>query len=181
MLKINHFAIIAFIFLSACQTNRARVDYDVQTDFSLFDSYSWKIPASAPNSQNPLLDERAKQAVTQQLKDAGFIETTTNPDLLVRTDIQSTISSESSNKRGGIGLGGGSGGLGMGISLGIPLGKSKTIRDVSIIVDFLEPQTETLKWRGNNTIKISDESPEEITKLINQSVADIFKKYPPKK
>jgi hypothetical protein len=67
----------------------------------------------------------------------------------------------------------------VGLSMSFPLGKDKVVQETQIMVDLLNMETEKLKWRGSKELKISAETPEEITALINSAVKEIFGFYPP--
>ncbi len=99
--------------------------------------------------------------------------------MLVRYYIGSHTRSQESKSRGGIGIGSAGGSTAVGLSLSFPLGKDKVVKRAQIIVDFLDPETRKLQWRGTNLIGITDESPEAITTMVNEAVMAILERYPP--
>lgn len=174
--------IALLLILSACQSSNVIVDYDTDADFSNLRYYRWLEERSgAEESFDPLIAERAKSAVQAQLQQAGFDPATdTNPaNVLVRYYVATYTRSQQSNTQGSIGFGSSGKNTALGISLSFPLGGDKIIKDAQIIVDLLSADDQLLKWRGTNTFQISDESPEQITHMIEAVVAEIFSHYPP--
>jgi hypothetical protein len=53
------------------------------------------------------------------------------------------------------------------------------VKEANLVIDLVDPTDKKLKWRGSKIIKISEESPEEITAVIDAAVAEIFGFYPP--
>jgi hypothetical protein len=51
-------------------------------------------------------------------------------------------------------------------------------RDGTLVVDFADPQTKMITWRGVATDTLSDESQKNIQKL-QKAVDKMFQKYPP--
>ena len=78
-----------------------------------------------------------------------------------------------------IGFGSGGNNSAIGVGLSLPIGGDTIINETRIVIDMIGVGDNTLKWRGSNTIKISDQSAEEITSLMNDAVAEIFSHYPP--
>jgi hypothetical protein len=176
------FLLLAIPLLSGCQSNHVAVDYDTKMDFADWHYYRW---AEQDNHNNPysdpLLNERTKSAIELQLLKASLTRALEKrpPDVLVRYFVSSEIRNEESKSRGAIGFGGGNHGSSLGISLSIPLGKSTVVKDAQIIIHLLESTNKELKWRGSKQFEIRDETPAEITSMINLIVADIFNHYPP--
>lgn len=165
-----------------CQSNKAIIDYDTDIDFSNYHYYQLLEELSGATEEvNPLLVERTKTALQAHLIKASFAPATATQaaDILVRYYISSQTQSKESNARSSIGLGGGSGGAAMGVSLSFPLGGNKVVKDTQIIVDLVDPEDKKVKWRGTKNFKLSDESPEQVTKIVNATIAEILSFYPP--
>ena len=175
-------ASLTILLLSACQSSSVIVDYDTETDFSHFRYYDWLTEdSSAEKDFDPLIAQRSKNAITTELRNAGFVPAseTHAADLLVRYYVATHTSSQQSKSSGSIGMGSAGGNKAMGLSLSFPLGGSSTMKEAKIIIDFINPSDKKLKWRGADLFKISEESPEEITAVIDEVVAEIFSFYPP--
>lgn len=171
------------ITLAACQSSTVTVDYDTQADFSNTKRYDWAEKNSGVEEGfDPLLAQRVKTAVERNLAAASLSPAVgSKPDVLVRYYVGSHTEEQESKSRGSIGFGSGGGNVGVGIGLSFPLGGSKVVKQAQIMVDMLNPDSGKLVWRGTNRIKISDETPEQVTTKVNQAIAEIFKQYPPKK
>ena len=175
-------ASLTVLLLSACQSSNVIIDYDTEADFGHYRYYDWLTEGSgAEQDFDPLISQRSKNAIEAELKNAGFSPASEihKADVLVRYYVATDTRSQKSNSSGSIGFGSGGGGTAMGLSLSFPLGGNTVVKDAQLIVDLISPDNQKLKWRGTNQLKISDESPEEITVLIDAVVAEIFSFYPP--
>lgn len=173
---------IALMSLMACQSSKVTIDYDTRADFTALHSYSWLEQTSGTEEGiDPLMAQRVKGAVTRQLQVVGLSTAASgeDADVLVRYYVGSHTQLEEPKSRGSIGIGGGGGHTVMGISLSFPLGGSVAVREVDILVDLLSPETRKLIWRGTYRLQLADESPDEITGMVNSAVAEIFSRYPP--
>lgn len=170
------------LLLCACQSNKAVVDYDTETDFSRIRYFDWlKQGSGAEQGFEPLVAERTRSAVHRELARNGLLQSSTNnePDILVRYYVATFTRDQPSNTSGSIGIGGGSHSSIIGVALSFPLGGNKLVKEAQIMVDLVSPVDNKLKWRGSHRIKISDQTPQQITALINAAVAEIFSHYPP--
>lgn len=159
------------------------VDYDTDTDFSKFHYYDWH-GGSETDSQlsiDPLMLQRTKGAVEKALL-ASFL----NPviegkpaDILIRLNVSSHAYNQESSSRASIGFGSGGRRSAMGIGLSLPLGGDTIVKETHIVIDMMGVADNKLKWRGSKTVTTSDESPQEITQLMSNAVAEIFSRYPP--
>ena len=173
---------ICLLLLTACQSSSVTIDYDTEANFAEFQYYDWLEERSGAEEEfDPLIAERTKTAVAAELDNAAFkpASAANKANVLVRYYIATHTRNEESKSSGSIGFGSGSRGSAVGIGLSFPLGGSTTVKEAQIIVDLLSSEDQKLKWRGSNRLKISDESPEQITALINAAVAEIFSFYPP--
>lgn len=182
MRRFGLFFLLSLMLIS-CQSSKVAIDYDTQTDFSQLQTYVWQTSndntdSSADTPQDPLLTERARQAISKAmpLQKSTSEETA---DVLLRFQLNSVTQTEEPKTRGGIGLGSAGGSTGVGISLSLPLGKEKVVKRVQLVIDFLNPDNQRLLWRGTNQINIGEDSPEEISQKINAAVSEILARYPP--
>jgi len=171
----------AVLLAAGCSSVSVSHDFDSKVDFANLRTYSWiAAPKLNPESTsvsiqkeletNSLVGGRVKRAVNQQLAAKGLRETTQDPDFLVafhtgvqdKTDVQSW-------------------GYGYGY-WGMRGGGVSTInyQEGTLILDFIDPKTKDLIWRGVGTKVLSrSTSPEKSEKTINTAVEEILKKYPP--
>jgi Domain of unknown function (DUF4136) len=172
--------------LSACQSSKVTTDYDTDADFSHFKYYDWHEENSGGEEGfDPLIVERIKEAVKTELAKAAFspASETNKATVLVRYYVATQTRNEEPGSSASIGFGHAGGHSGVGLSFSFPLGggtgDSTVVKEALIIVDLLSPEDQKLKWRGSNQLSISDQSPAEITAMINAAVAEIFSFYPP--
>jgi hypothetical protein len=148
-----------------------KTDYDHQTDFSHYKTYSW---ISAKGS-NDLWSDRIMQDVDQQLAAKGWTKAESGGDATVsafgRTQNEQTLETFYT------GLGGGwrwRGGFGDAMTTveNTPVG--------TLVVDVFDGNSKKLIWRGTATDTLSSK-PENNEKKLEHSVADMFKHFPPSK
>ncbi len=169
------------LLLAAC-AGGPTVDYDPATDFSRYQRYHWLDERSGVSDQfDPLLAKRVKVAIDEQLK-ARFTAagSADNADFLVRYFVSSSAKVADSKARGNVGLGSFGGNVGMGVSLGFPLGGTRVERQAQVLVDFLDPSTQELTWRGSEIVTLRGDDPAELTQQVQAVVAAILNKFPPK-
>ncbi|MFX0555350.1 DUF4136 domain-containing protein [Maribacter sp. CXY002] len=166
---------IAFItVLLSCSATKVNYDYDKSTDFSSYNTYNYFNDLETGFSE---LDEKRflnAVAITLQSKGLKFSE---EPDIFI--DIKSTVYRSRSNNSVGLGLGGGGSTIGGGVSVGIPVGEPKLTRELQI--DFVDAKKDMLIWQSVSTSPFKEGEPPALKeKNIQELVAKIFDKYPPK-
>jgi len=159
--------------LVGCSPISVKTDYDHEVDFAKYKSFKW-MPHSEKGGrgtvrENSLLDKRIRQAVERELAAKGYemIETGRADVFLAyhvgvrqRVDV-STVP--------------------YGYWRGRFHGRAAYVdryKEGTLIIDFVDPELKQLVWRGAATGVIG--SMEESEEHINESVAKIFEKYPPK-
>lgn len=184
LLAIQRLFILLICFaLAACQTtSNVMVDYDTETDFSNFQTYDWlEADSGAEEGFDPLITRRVQQALKTELLSAGFNEASdqNKADILVRYKVATHTRQQEPQSGGSVSFGGGSGGnTAMGLSLSFPIGGDKAVKEANLVIDLVDVEDQKLKWRGSKIIKISKESPAEITAVVDAAVAEIFGFYP---
>lgn len=169
------------LVLSGCSSVNVVHDYDESVDFNALKTYAWK-HAKQPQTGNPridndLIDERVRTAMNSELTAKGF--------RLVdgaEADFQVAYFVEYKQRVGGssvsFGVGRGSYGRHGGV------GYSTTISDYEeghLTIDVIDPTTDKNFWRGiGRRTSYESNNPKKITKVVNQSVASVLKKFPPK-
>lgn len=165
--------------LAGCQGSRVVTDYDQSVDFSQYQQYSWLDERSGASEQfDPLLAKRVRDAVASELQARGLGESATEADFLVRFFVASSAAVSEPRMRGGVGLGSFGSNVGMGVSLGFPLGGTRVTQEAEVVIDFLDPQSRELTWRGREQVTLNNDA-EATTQRIRTAVAAIIAQFPP--
>jgi uncharacterized protein DUF4136 len=140
------------------------------TDFSKYHTYKWvEIPGGI--HPNQIIDQEIKQAVNNALASKGLtLATGDTADLYV--GYQCAVDQEKQWNAWG------TGGRLMG---GMGSATSSTISNGTLAVDFYDPASKELIWRGSaaQTLNPSGNQQKDMEKL-NKAVAKLLKNYPPK-
>lgn len=174
---------------AACSGIQVSQDYDPATDFSRYRTFAWA-PEPAPKSgdaliDSPLMDRRIRAAIEQTLKSRGFeaaaggrADFLITYQLVVRNQIEVTTV--------GPAFGWGAypyaywgypypywGGIDYTTFI-------NQYQEGTLIIDFTDPETEKLFWRGIGSRRVSQQStPEKTTAKVNRAVAEILAQFPP--
>lgn len=148
-----------------------KTDYDRNYDFSQLKTFAVKVGTPWGN---PLSEQRAQDAVRQQLTAKGWRETDE-----ASADAIAVIHGASKTKQSldtfysGGGWGGGPWGPGM---------STTTVNEVNVgtmVVDIFDAKTKKLVFRGIGQDELSD-NPEKNQKKIEKGAEKMFKNFPPK-
>ena len=168
--------IAILLFLAGCSPDiTVRTDYDPDYDLWTFRTFDWGQKVNIEEDQNPfhyneLNDKRIKSAVQGQMSSRGYLLTNTNPDLILHYHIivkdKSTLVTDAH-----------------GYHYGPYWTRMETnvysYREGTLILDLMDSKTNNLVWRGWAVSPLdSSYKPEEIERLINITVARLFKKFP---
>ncbi len=169
-------------FLFGCSSVSVNRDYDTTVDFAGLKTFVWQHEGQPqtgdPKIDNDLNDERIRNAVDATLVPKGFQSVArADADFLVAyfVDYKRKLSSGSVS----VGMGRGSYGRhgGVGYSTGV-----SEYDQASLAIDILDPKDGKMIWRGVGFRAAYDGSnPQKSTKIVNESVAKILKKFPPQK
>ncbi len=173
MIKALKTLLFILLFVS-CTSIKVNYDYDKETDFSAYNTYSYFADMETGLSQ--LDEKRVLNAMDITLQSKGLLFSE-EPDILI--NIKSAVFRDQPGNSVGVGLGGGGGNVGGGVSIGIPVGGPKLSRELQ--VDFVDAKKDLLFWQAvsQSPFKESD-LPIEKERKIQELVAKIFSKYPPK-
>jgi len=149
-----------------------KTDYDHNYDFSQIKTFAVKVGTTWGN---PLQQQRAKDAVIQQLTAKGWTqadESTADAIVVIHgtTKTQQSVDTFYS--------GGGWGGWGYGGS-GIATTTTNEIHVGTGMVDIFDAKTKKLVFRGTAQDELS-EKPEKNEKKIEKAAEKMFKNFPPK-
>ncbi len=187
MMKRTFFLMtLAATVLSGCSSVVVTHDYDVSADFSLLKTFAWQ-HADQPQTGNPrldndLIDERIRMAVNADFLAKGFrLVDQADADFHVAyfVDYKQRVGSSGGSMSVGVGRGG------AGRYGGVGYSSASTVSDYeegSLTIDIINPSDGKNFWRGvGRRTSYASSDPKKITKIVNQSVASILKKFPPKK
>lgn len=176
------FSLLTWLAVSGCSSLRVSRDYDAARDFSPLKTYAWQHdvqPQSGdPRIDNSLLDERVRRAVDDTLAKKGFRQVERGEaDFLVAyfRNYRSRISGSSWSAGAGRSSYSRYGGVGYGSDI--------SEYDQSVLtIDIIDPVNDRTIWRGVGTRTVYEgSSPNKLTRIVNDSVARIMKKFPPGK
>ncbi|MHC4104195.1 MAG: DUF4136 domain-containing protein [Planctomycetota bacterium] len=176
MKTLNTFLILSLTaFAISCSSITVQYDYDTKSDFASLHAYDW-LPVLEKAGIDTLTEGRIKRAVNTQLEAKGLEMTSDNPEFLIamhvgheqKINVQEWGYAYAPRGR----YWGGYWGPG-----GVDVHQ---YTEGTLILDFVEPKTKHLIWRGVAKAPIdSVTTPEKREKLINEAVQKIFKKFPP--
>jgi Domain of unknown function (DUF4136) len=140
------------------------------TDFTKYHTYKWvQIPSNI--HPNQIVDQEIKQAINNQLQAKGYtLATGDKADLYV--GYQCSVDQERQWNAWGTGRGFG-GGMGS--------ATSSTISNGTLAVDFYDPTSQDLVWRGQATKTLNPSgNQEKDMQRLNKSMQKLLKNFPPK-
>ena len=176
-MKRSTFFLVTFLTVSAvgCTTMSVKTDYDRNQQLPAIRTFAWieqpAKPIRNPIIQNSLMDSRIKQAVERELQTLGYQKNVESPALLVVYHAGLEDKIDVSPYGYGYCHGryyGGYGGYG-----GSYL---RSYKEGTLILDFVDPETMHLIWRGWAVGAFDDA--ENAAMYVNKAVAKILKKFP---
>lgn len=172
----------AIILMAGCSAVQVNQDYDPATDFQSMTVYDWMTATQEKTGDlridNPLRDARIRAAVERHLQEKGYLKTAEkDPTFLVSYQYVLRQRVESDNS--GIGFGIGS----YGRHGGIAIGTGNSVREYdqgSLVIDFVDPTSKTLLWRGSGDQRFQEyDDPEKTSRDIDTLVNKILSQFPP--
>jgi hypothetical protein len=149
-----------------------KTNYMPGTDFSKYHTYKW---VSIDNTEqvDPIVVQQIKDAIDSQLTSKGMTKTEADTaDMYV--GIQTSIQQQQQWNAYGMGGGWRFGG-------GMASATSSTLQIGTLGVDFYDPTTKQLIWRGQATKTLNPSKNAQTNQnRVNQAVAKLLKSFPPK-
>src|SRR5215472_8884005 len=168
--RIVPVALLLFLAGRGAMAQHVVYNYMPGTDFSKYHTYKWvDIPSNV--HPNQIVAQEIRDAVNNVLATKGFtLATGDQADLYV--GYQCSVDQERQWNAWGMG-----GGLRWG---GMGSATSSTITNGMLAVDFYDPTTQQLIWRGSaaQTLNPSGNQEKDMQKL-NKAVAKLLKHFPP--
>ena len=178
--------LILVIMFSTNMKAQVKSDYDKNTDFTKYTTYSFA--GWVENSDKILTafdKKRITDALASELSSRSMKYSETGGDAVITLFIvvnQKTSTTAYTNYTGGMGYGGGRRGWGMGYG-GVGMGSATTTYSESdymegtFVVDMYDSMSKDLVWQGIIT-GVVKENPEKREKTIPKKMAKLMKKYP---
>ena len=178
-MRSSKMAVILFLLAGVvgCSTvYDVQFDYDTKTDFTNLKSYNW-LPVPEKADIDSLDVGRVQKAVNAEMQARGLKLTSDNPDFLIAEHLgkedKVSIRDWGYNYSPYGGYWGGYWGPGGGVS-------TYQYEEGSLILDFIDPKTKNLIWRGSAKAEVDkSRTAEEREALINEAVQKILKNFPP--
>ena len=163
---------------TGCASLKVNHDYDPGVNFDALKTYDWIPMEENTGASSQLIVKRIVHTVNTTLSAKGLKLNPDHPDFLIGMQ----ISGKSSY----------GGSTGLGASVGIPVGKmnirvggggskAREKREGTLVLDFIEPQSKSLIWRGTATSTINpNATPQDQQALIDKAVSQMLSHFPPR-
>ncbi len=163
------------LILLACGVLAAqdvRTNYMPGTDFSKYKTYKW-VTIPGGEKPNQIVDQQIKQAIDNILASKGFAKTDAeNADMYVGYQVSIT----QQQQWNAYGMGGG-----WRLGGGMATATSSTIQTGTLGLDFYDPASKQLLWRGEASKTLNpSKDPQKNQERLNKAMAKLLKDFPPK-
>jgi hypothetical protein len=169
--RIFAFAGIVLLFATVSFAGQVKTDYDRNTDFRQYKTYSWE----KVQTQDALWVNRIKAAVNADLTAKGWKLVESGGDIAIvameTTQNQRTLNTFYD------GFGGGWGWRGFG-GFGDATTTVENYKVGTLVVDLFDTHTKKLIWRGSSSDTLSNKSDKNI-KDLDKGVQKMFDHFPP--
>lgn len=175
--------------LAACALSIAahaadvQTDYNTEQDFSQLHYYEWQAQDDNIDSAfTAITADTARSLLSYSLDRQMAAASEKFPaDFLVRYYIKTVKKLIDDRPHVGIGMGGFNDHMGGGVSFSFPLGGNDLDQTAQVVVDFLDPKTQQLMWRGSLVTSVSSKSTQANQKQLQKAFDAILKKFPPQR
>jgi hypothetical protein len=166
-------AFALFACVAGCGSSWAQqvdYNYDRNVDFSKFKTYKW-VEIKGGEHPNQLQNQDIREAINEQLAGKLTMKDEDPVDLYVGYQVSVQHEKE---------LNGYGGGLGWRLGGGMMDATVSTIDVGTIVVDFYEPDSKTLVWRGSATNSLpTSGNPDKKMKHLNKAMGKLLMHFPP--
>jgi hypothetical protein len=161
------FISILFAALAGCSTDAIKYQYEAKADFTNLKTFDWfTVEQKARFNEQTI--ENIKDAVNKNLTAKGKMKVSENPDFLIALKVQRQLKEEEwsiTDAR-----------YGSYRRRMLP----NIYEEGTMILDFVDPETKELLWRGSASATIKPElTNEEQRRRINGAVTKLLDKFPP--
>lgn len=179
--------LLSVSFLLACAGNQVHPNYDQDINFSSFSKYKWKsekrnekIHARNPFTHTAIISDIDNYLATKNYKKA----TNATGDVDFVIDYQVSIETRTKSSNSSISFGTGSHGShsSVGVGIAMPLGRSRTEKEVTLIISLMDGKQEKIIWRAVHVDTVSgNTSGNRLKKIMQQYANKIISHFPPKR
>ncbi len=172
--------VVALLSLWGCSTLSTTTDFDPDTDFSKYKTYSWytgEMPTDDALSADPLAKKRAIKSIDAYLSSNGYKLVSSGADFVVILHA-GTKEKMQINNYGYGGYGYGMYGRGWGHGYGMSQTDVTYYDETTVIIDIADADKKELVWRGTGTGIIRGKLTDEERDAV---VAKILADFPPNK
>lgn len=172
--KLHAALLLTALISTTAYAQKVTTDYDKNTNFSSYKTYSW---GEGTPAKNPLGNQRIIAGIEAQLAAKGWQKVESNPDVVVIYSAATTTETQINTFDSGGMWGGyrwGWGGYGGGMS-------TTTVQKIpkgQLIIDMADVKNRSFIWRGTASDTLSDK-PEKNQKKLDKALAKMFKTFPP--
>lgn len=176
------FLFITTVFISSCSKVQVSQDFDNTYDFTKAQTYNWNKELQETTTgilqKDELLADRFFAAIDRTLVTQGFT-LSDSPDFLISCNYTITSRLQADSVQPTIGFGYGRYGRYGGV--GIQSGTSVRQYDRGMLTISIHNRVNgKLIWKGNGTREVfTHNSPEQITKSVNEMVQSTLAQFPP--
>lgn len=167
------FASVGILLLAATASmaQQVKTDYDHNTDFTQYKTYSWE----KVQTQDPLWVDRIKEAVNAALTAKGLTQAPSGGNVAI-VAIETTQNQQTLNTFYD-GFGGGWRWRGLG-GFGDATTTVENYKVGTLVVDLFDANTKKLIWRASSSDTLSNKSDKNI-KELDKGVQKMFNHFPP--
>lgn len=173
--------VLGLLSFWGCSSMSTTMDYDPDTDFSQYKSYSWyagEMPADDALAKNPLAQKRVIASIDKYLTSNGYKSVDSGADFVIIVHAGTKEKMQINNYGyGGYGYGryGSAWGHGYG---GMTQTDVSYYDETTVVIDIADAGKKELVWRGTGTGIIRGKLTDEERDAV---VAKILAEFPPKK
>ncbi len=157
---------------TACSTLEVSTDFDPATDFGRYRTF---VVREGGRSKDPIAEDRVLSSLVTTLESKGLQRVDSRADLKVfvhyKTGTEKVVHTSGYSGWYGWRWGGGT--------------STRTVERIpvgTVVIDLVDTRTDRAVWRGLAKDRIvTDGTPEERTKAVNEAMAELFAGFPPKK
>jgi hypothetical protein len=177
MKKILGMLFALSVVASPALAQKITIDYAHEFDFSTIKTFQYNVNQDGV-ARNPLVDDRIKSAIIQQLVAGGLSQVAADPDMYITygvTTQDNTVYSTTGMGYGGYRRGWGGYGYG-GVRVGVATTTASTFTEGTLIIDAYEPEENKMVWRGTGTVTVKG-TPEKQAKQVDKILLKMGSKW----
>lgn len=174
--------LVLCMLLGGCRTFNVQTDWDPEARFDRLQRFQFVEPPDVegadPFADNSLLRKRIRLAVERVLEERGYVSTTSRDqaDFLVSYEVlldrEIRVDGASSRVGGFYGTGPFFGG-------GLSTATVRSYQESTLVLDFMDPATEGLIWRGWGTGIVGTRDRDRGQERVEAGVRAIIDQFPP--